>query len=284
MRNALTFDLEEYFQVEAFTHLVQADDWPTYPSRVVDSVRGILSLLGDRGVTATFFVLGWIADRHPALLREIHAQGHELACHGYAHRMIYTMTPEEFRDDVRRAKQAIERAAGATVTGYRAPTFSIVRRSLWALDVLAEEGFRYDSSIFPIRHDRYGMAEAPRFPHRIPLRGGGEMAEFPMTTVPFAGQNVPFCGGGYFRLWPYRVVRTWLRYVNDHEGQPGIVYLHPWEFDPEQPRLPVKGLSAFRHYVNLRGTATKLEGLLDDFAFAPATEVLHDCGVVESRR
>jgi polysaccharide deacetylase family protein (PEP-CTERM system associated) len=280
MRNALTFDVEEYFQAEAFARVVRAAEWPGQPSRVARSTSRLLDQLEHHGVSATFFVLGWVAERQPALVREIQKRGHEVACHGHAHRLIYAMERSEFRDDVRRAKQTIEDIIGAPINGYRAPTFSVVRDSLWALDVLAEEGFRYDSSIFPIRHDRYGIPGAPRFPHRIQLPGGGTMVEFPVTTVRLAGQHLPFCGGGYFRLAPYPMIRAGLRRVNQRERMPGIVYLHPWEMDPEQPRLPIGRLARFRHYVNLAHTASKLGRLLRDFRFAPARDVLREHGLV----
>src|SRR3990172_9478533 len=184
------------------------------------------------------------------------------------------MDRHAFRADVRRAKCVIEDVVGTPVEGYRAPTFSVVRRSLWALEVLAAEGFRYDSSIFPIHHDRYGIPDAPRFPHRVPLAGGGEMLEFPITTVRLAGQHLPFSGGGYFRVVPYRAIRAALHYVNTREGMPGLVYLHPWEMDPEQPRMQVGWPTRLRHYVNLRDTAGKLDRLLQDFSFAPAGQIL----------
>ena len=275
MLNALTFDIEEYFQVEAFKTVVGFADWDGFPSRVSLQTHRLLDLLESRSITATFFVLGWVAERQSALLQEIHGRGHEVACHGQAHQVISAMTPDEVRADVRRAKQTIEDAIGAPIFGYRAPTFSVVRQTLWALDILAEEGFTYDSSIFPIHHDRYGIPDAYRFPHQIQLNGGGHIVEFPMTTVAFAGQRLPLCGGGYFRLLPYAAIRTGLRHLNRHEKQPAIVYIHPWEIDPDQPRLPVRGLNRFRHYVNLRRTAGKLERLLDDFSFGPARDVLN---------
>lgn len=281
MLNALTFDVEEYFQVEAFRHLVDPGDWPRLPPRAARSTGRILDVLDARAVSATFFVVGWLAERHPELVREIHGRGHELGCHGYAHRPIFSMNPTELRDDLRRAKQAIEDAAGAPVHGYRAPTCSVVAGTLWALDVVAEEGFRYDSSVFPIHHDRYGIPDARRFPHRIELAGGGELVEFPMTTLRIAGQNLPFCGGGYFRLLPSRVVRAGLRRLNRREQMPAMVYLHPWEIDPEQPRMAVRGLTRFRHYVNLAGTERKLDGLLREFDFGPVRQVLTTLGFAE---
>jgi polysaccharide deacetylase family protein (PEP-CTERM system associated) len=276
MRNALTFDIEEYYQVEAFRDLVAVEDWPRWPSRVAASTRMLLDLLETRGVSATFFVVGWVAERHPDLVRDIAGRGHEVGCHGYWHRPIYSMDRAEFREDLRRARQAIEDAAGVSLLGYRAPTCSVVRETRWALDVLAEEGFRYDSSVFPIHHDRYGIPDAPRFPHRVPVGGGGEILEVPMTTVRIGGQNLPFCGGGYFRLLPYQLIRAGLRRVNARDGMPGVVYLHPWEFDPQQPRVGVRGLSRFRHYVNLGGTAGKLDRLIQEFEFGPVVDVLRD--------
>lgn len=276
MRNALTFDVEDYFHVEAAARRVSRRDWPRYPSRVEANTRRVLDALDARGVLATFFVLGWVAERHGALVREIADRGHEVACHSYAHRLVYAMGQPEFREDVRRAKDAIEDALGAPIHGYRAPTFSVVRSSWWALEILAEEGFQYDSSVFPIHHDRYGIPDAPRFPHRVAARDGHGILEFPMTTWPIAGQRLPFCGGGYFRLAPYGLIRAGLHRVNDRERQPAIVYLHPWEFDPEQPRLPIGWVNRWRHHVNIRSTAAKLDRLLGEFSFAPARDVLRE--------
>jgi len=284
MLNALTIDVEEYFQVEAFRGRVDERDWPRLESRVEASTRRLLDLLDVRGVTATFFVLGWVARRHPALVRAIHARGHELGCHGDLHRPIYALDPPGFRRDLRAARAAIEDAAGVAVLGYRAPTCSVVRRTWWALDILAEEGFRYDASIFPIHHDRYGIPDAPRFPHRVRLASGAEIVEFPMSTVRVAGHNLPFAGGGYFRLLPYELIRRAVHHVNARERQPVVVFLHPWELDPDQPRLPASPLSRFRQYVNLAGTERKLDRLLRDFAFAPAWRVLAELGFVEVAR
>jgi polysaccharide deacetylase family protein (PEP-CTERM system associated) len=278
MTNALTVDVEEYFQVEAFHGLVDSRDWPRFESRVVPSTRRLLDLLDAREVSATFFVVGWVANRQPALVREIQARGHELGCHGYDHRPIYAMDAATFRDDVRSARRAIEDAAGVPVVGYRAPTCSVVRTTLWSLEVLAEEGFHYDSSVFPIHHDRYGIPDARRFPHRVTLRDGRKLVEFPLTTVRIAGQNLPFCGGGYLRLLPYPLIRAGVRHVTERERMPAMVYVHPWETDPEQPRLPVRGLTRFRHYVNLHRTVGKLERLLGDFPFAPVGRVLDELG------
>ena len=275
MRNALTFDVEDYFHVEAVAGRVARRDWPGLSPRVEVNTRRILDLLDTRRVAATFFVLGWVAERHPGLVREIHARGHEVACHSHLHRRVHSLTRDEFRDDVRNARKAIEDAAGVRLYGFRAPTFSVVESSLWALDILAEEGFEYDSSVFPIHHDRYGMPDAPRYPYRVPVTGGGDIVEFPMTTLVVAGQRVPFCGGGYFRLLPYPLIRAALRRVNRREEQPGIVYLHPWELDLEHPDLPITGIGRWRHYVNVGRAATrKLDRLLGDFAFAAVRDVL----------
>lgn len=284
MRNALSFDVEEYFHVEAFKTVVQTREWPTLESRVVRSTERLLDVLDRHRVSATFFVLGWVADRHPRLVREIRARGHEVGCHSYAHRVIFSMTRPEFRNDVRQAKEAIENAIGGAIIGYRAPTYSVVRQTMWALDILAEEGFRYDSSIFPIHHDRYGIPDAPRGPYRTTLSNGRDLVEFPISTLRVGSQNLPFSGGGYFRLLPYAVVRTALRRLNRRDQLPGIVYLHPWEVDVEQPRFPVRRLTRFRHYVNLDKTLPKLESLLRDFAFMPVSDLLTEHGFLEIAR
>lgn len=280
MENALSFDVEDYFHAQAFAGVVRLEEWPSLEARVMTNTHRLLDLLDEFQVTATFFVLGWVAERHLSLVREIHERGHEVGCHGYAHRLIYTMTPAEFFEDTARARGVIEDATGAPILGYRAPTFSLVRESLWALEILYGLDFRYDSSIFPVVHDRYGIPDAPRFPHLIPLPGGAEMAEFPLTTLRVLGQRLPVAGGGYFRLAPYALLRAALRHINRAEGQPAIVYLHPWELDPGQPRLPVGPLTRFRHYVNLGTTHAKLRRLLADFRFAPANQVLRQARLI----
>jgi polysaccharide deacetylase family protein (PEP-CTERM system associated) len=231
-------------------------------------------------VFGTFFVLGWVAEREPALVRAIQARGHEIACHGYGHQMITRLSREEFATDVRRAKAAIENATGAPVIGYRAPTFSVVRETLWSLDILAETGFEYDSSIFPIAHDRYGIADAVRFPHRVPIRTGLEIGEFPLSTVGRGRWRFPVAGGGYFRLFPYSVTRWAIRHLNEVERQPAIVYLHPWEIDVDQPRLAVGRVSHLRHAINTRTTEAKLRRLLREFRFGPVREILRESGVL----
>jgi polysaccharide deactylase family protein, PEP-CTERM locus subfamily len=279
MKNALTFDVEEYFHAEAFARVLRPEEWPTLESRVTRSTERLLDILDRERVRATFFVLGWVAERHPALVREIASLGHEIACHGYGHRMIQHLSRPEFERDVTRAKRALEDVVGRPVLGYRAPTFSIMRATLWSLDVLVEAGFRYDSSIFPVVHDRYGIPDAPRFPHRLKAPNGGEITEFPMSTVMLLGRRLPVAGGGYFRLFPYRVTRRAIARING-ERQPAMVYLHPWEIDPDQPRLPVGPLTRFRHLVNVGKTESRLRRLIAELSFAPASEVLAETGLL----
>jgi polysaccharide deacetylase family protein (PEP-CTERM system associated) len=284
MINALTFDIEEYFHAEAFAGVVRREDWPLLESRVVRTTERLLAVLAESGTIGTFFVLGWVAERTPELVRAIMAQGHEIACHGYGHRMITRLSRSEFADDIRRAKDILEEAAGVDVIGYRAPTFSVVRETLWSLEVLAKAGFQYDSSIFPIVHDRYGIPDAERFPHKIALGSGREIAEFPLSTVRGPVGRFPVAGGGYFRLLPYGVTSWALRRLNQREERPGIVYLHPWEIDSDQPRLPVSRRVQFRHAVNTRSTESKLRRLLRDFQFAPVRDVLSSAGVLTPRK
>ena len=281
MINALTFDVEEYFHAEAFRQVVRPEAWPTLESRVAASTGRLLDLLGEAGVRATFFVLGWVAERQPALVRRIQAGGHELACHGYGHEMITRLEREEFERDVRRGKAIIEDITGAAVIGYRAPTFSVVRSTLWSLDVLAEAGFRYDSSVFPIVHDRYGIRDAPRFPHRRRVGTGAGIDEFPLSTVERGRWRLPVAGGGYFRLLPYAMTRWAIRHLNQVEGQPAMVYLHPWEIDTDQPRLPVGRVTHLRHSVNTRTTQEKLLRLVKEVRFGPARDVLAGRGLLK---
>ena len=269
----MTCDVEDYYQVENLAGVVARADWATMASRLAANTDRVLELLAEAGVRGTFFVLGWCAEREPAVVRRVAAAGHEVASHGYAHRMIAEQTPAEFRDDVRRAKALLEDLAGAAVAGYRAPTFSITERTRWAADVLAEEGYRYDSSIFPIRHDRYGIPTAPRFLHTLAGADGHELVEFPPTTLRVLGTNLPVAGGGYLRLFPVRLIGAALRRVN-RAGHPALVYFHPWELDPGQPRFPVRGLRRFRHYVGLARAAGKLRHLLRTFEFTTAGAVV----------
>jgi len=264
MRHALTIDVEEFFQVHALSRVVAMEDWETYPSSVAACTELILNILEAGEVKATFFCLGWIAERHPDLIRRIHRAGHEIASHGYAHKVIYDQEPAVFKADTSRAKSILEDITGEPVLGYRAPTYSITKRTLWALDILEELGYRYDSSIFPIRHDNYGIPDAPRFPHRLSPR---RLVEFPISTVRWGSANLPIAGGGYFRLLPYGWTRWGMRRVNGVEQAPAVFYLHPWEIDPEQPRLEAPALARYRHYHNLRETEGRLERLMREFPF-----------------
>jgi len=270
-RNAMTVDVEDWFQVQAFAGTISRDDWAGLERRVEVNTDRILALFAAAGVSATFFTLGWVAERHPALVRRIVAGGHELASHGYWHRLAHEQTPADFARDVGDARKLLEDIGGVPVHGYRAPTFSINTRNPWAFDVLADAGYRYSSSVYPIRHDLYGMPDAPRFPYRP---SGGALVEIPMTTVRLAGRNLPCAGGGYFRLLPYAVFRAALRH---HDGGPGMFYTHPWEIDPGQPRVSnAPALARFRHYLNLTRTQTRLERLLRDFAWGRVDHVFAD--------
>ena len=272
--NAMSVDVEDYFHVAALSGAISPSQWASTTSRVGNSTRRLLELFDATDTKATFFVLGWVADRHPELVREIQKGGHEVACHGYSHRLVYEQTPEEFRTETLRAKGLLEDLSGVAVDGYRAASYSITPRSRWALDVLVEAGFRYDSSIFPVHHDLYGMPGAPRFPHVLTTDSGAELVEFPPTTASIMGRNLPASGGGYFRLYPYALSRWLLRRVNEDDGQPAIFYLHPWEVDPDQPRVEVGWRSRFRHYNNLDKCEGRLQQLLGEFRFAPVREVL----------
>jgi polysaccharide deacetylase family protein (PEP-CTERM system associated) len=272
----MTIDVEDYFHVSVFDDVLPRSAWDSMESRVVANTNRLLDLFEEHAVRGTFFVLGWVAERYPDLVRTIAARGHELASHGYAHRLVYDQSPEVFRDDVRRAKGLIEDISGQRVKGYRAPSFSVTERSMWALDVLLEEGHRYDASIFPIRHDRYGIPDAPRWPHAI-SRQHGELFEVPGSTVRLGGNNVPVAGGGYFRILPYAWTRWGIARLNRVEGQPAIFYLHPWEIDPGQPRLHASALGRFRHYRNLHLTERRLRALMRDFSFGSLDSVLSGC-------
>jgi polysaccharide deacetylase family protein (PEP-CTERM system associated) len=260
--NALTIDVEDYFQVSALAPYISRSDWERIPCRVERNVEAILALLADSDAQATFFTLGWIAERYPALVRRIVAAGHELASHGYAHLRIHEQTRAEFLQDIQRAKALLEDLAGIEVRGYRAPSFSVGLKTLWAFDGIAQAGYRYSSSVYPIRHDHYGMPEAPRFAY-TPREG---LLEIPVTTAQVLRRNVPAGGGGYFRLLPYRVSRALIGRVNRVERCSAVFYFHPWELDPGQPRVPGTSLKTrFRHYLNLHRTQPRLRRLLRDF-------------------
>jgi polysaccharide deacetylase family protein (PEP-CTERM system associated) len=286
--NAMTVDVEDYFQVSAFESVVSRDRWDEYERHVAKNTDRLLDTFAEYNIRATFFVLGWIADREPALVRRIAAAGHEIASHGYWHRLVYNQTRDEFRDDIRRARKVLEDQTGLPVLGYRAPSFSITAKSLWAFNVLVEEGFAWDASVFPIRHDRYGLRHAPRWPFWVypdrlndagkprfrvatresPVsRSGGRILEVPASTVRIAGVNLPVGGGGYFRQLPYAWTRRGIDHINRVEGRPAVFYLHPWEVDPAQPRIPAPLASRLRHYRNLNVTGDRLVRLLGRFSF-----------------
>ena len=282
MLNALTFDVEDYFQVAALASAVERSSWASMPRRVDQNTNVLLEILASSNTRATFFFLGWVAEREPQLGRRVADAGHEIACHGYSHRLVYEQTLADFREETLRSKTLLEDQAQAPVLGYRAASYSITRRSLWALDTLIEAGFVYDSSIFPVRHDIYGIPEAPRAPHLI-RRDGGRLVEFPPSTVQLPGARLPVAGGGYFRIFPCGVTRWAVRRVNA-EGLPFIFYLHPWEVDPGQPRVKVGWRSRFRHYTNLDHCEARLRRLLGEFQFAPAREVLETQGWLRDGR
>lgn len=272
--NALTVDVEDYFQVEAFAKVVPREEWDRLPQRVERNTERLLELFDVTKVKGTFFILGWVAERYPRLVARIAAAGHEIASHGYAHRRADLQSRAEFRDDVTRAKAIIEDAAGASVRGFRAATFSIARRNWWAFEVLAETGHAYSSSIFPIAHDLYGMPDCPRAPFRV---AGSAMLEIPLTTVRWGGRNLPCAGGGYFRLLPYSFSRWAMRRVNRDDRMPCIFYMHPWEIDPDQPRQEAAPLkSRLRHYTNLAAMEGRLRRLLGDFRWGRMDETFAD--------
>lgn len=281
MSNAFTVDVEDYFQVEAFSRAIDRASWDTYELRVQRNTMMLLDLLDERRVLGTFFVLGWVAQKLPSLVREIADRGHEIASHGTSHRLIYSQTPEVFRDETRHSKQLLEDICQRPVVGYRAATYSITNRSLWALDILCEEGFSYDSSIFPMRHDRYGIPDAEPYPHLLTTPAGYRLVEFPISVARFGRFKLPVAGGGYFRLFPYGVTRWGLRRINK-AGHEFVFYLHPWEIDPDQPRIENAGAaSRFRHYINLERTYSRLSSLLRDFSFTTMRDVLQDKGLLE---
>ena len=264
--NGLSVDIEDWFQVGAFEDVIARDEWDSLEDRVDRNVRAILELFDAAGAKATFFTLGWVAQRHPGLLREIAEQGHEIASHGWDHRRVFTLTPAEFAEDIRKAREVLEDCSGQQVTGYRAPSFSIDKRNQWAFDVLAEQGYAYSSSVAPVAHDHYGWAEAPRFAFR-PVASSG-LVELPVTTAMLGGKRVAAGGGGFFRVLPYAFSRWAIRQVNLEVARPAVFYFHPWEIDPNQPRVTGAPLrSRLRHYTNLDKMAGKLSKLVDEFAW-----------------
>lgn len=270
----MTVDVEDYFHVSAFAKVIEPSQWDQWPTTVERNTRRLLDLFDETDIRATFFVLGWVAERQPALVREIVARGHEIASHGYSHQLVYRQTPAVFRSETMRSKQLLEDIAQTPVIGYRAASYSITRESLWALDILIELGFQWDSSIFPVYHDRYGIPASPTRPYRI-RSDGGELLEFPLTTAKLLGYTIPAAGGGYFRLYPYWLSRHLFASATNHGQRPVIFYLHPWEIDPDQPRVPGASLlSRFRHYNNLERCLPRLRQLIGTFPFGTVSDSL----------
>jgi len=271
--NALTVDVEDYFHVSAFSKNINKNEWDRYPSRVDRNTRRLLDLFDEFNIKATFFVLGWVAERDPGLVKEIDARGHEIACHGYSHQLIYKQPIDVFKKETVKSKSILQDIVQKPILGYRAASYSIIQESRWALDILCEAGFKYDSSIFPIRHDRYGIPDAVEVPHVYTTENDNSIVEFPLTTITMLGIKLPIAGGGYFRLYPYQLTKAGLNKVNK-KNRPFIFYLHPWEIDPDQPRIKTSLLSTFRHYNNLDKCESRLKCLLKDFKFCTAHDVL----------
>ncbi|PIE63633.1 MAG: polysaccharide deacetylase [Desulfobacterales bacterium] len=270
VQNYLTIDVEEHFQVSAFEDIIPTSNWHNYESRVAGNTRKILSILNEYNTKATFFVVGWVAEKHPELVKAIQKEGHEIGCHSYAHRKIYDLTPEIFEEDTRKAKNILEDITGEKIRGYRAPSYSITSKSLWALDILEKLGFEYDSSIFPTYHDNYGIPDAPRFEY---YHEKHNLKEYPVSTIRILRKNLPVAGGGYFRLYPYWFTRAGLNSINQKEKRPFMFYLHPWEIDPAQPRFQnARFFSRFRHYNNLSKTSGRFKRLLKEFSFTSISD------------
>lgn len=275
----MTVDVEDYFHVAAFADSIDRSQWEHLEYRAEANTHRLLELFAQTGIRATFFVLGWVAKRSPGLVKAIHAAGHEIASHGWSHKLVFNQTAEEFGREARDSKSLLEDLCATRVYGYRASTYSITRRSTWALDILCEAGFTYDSSIFPVRHDVYGIPDAPLAPGMMSTPGGRKIVEFPMSTVRMCGVKVPVSGGGYFRLLPYWLTRSGLSRINRDEKRPFVFYLHPWEIDPEQPRVAAGLLSRFRHYTNLTKTEARLRRLISQYRFDSMRSVLSGLGL-----
>jgi polysaccharide deacetylase family protein (PEP-CTERM system associated) len=273
LTNAISVDVEDYYQVEAFSSVINRASWKDYPTRVASNNEKILALFDDLGVKGTFFILGCVAEKDSGIVREIHQQGHEVACHGYSHQMILKQDRKTFTEETVKAKALLEDISGEKVVGYRAATYSITKKNLWALEVLIDAGFEYDSSIFPIKHDRYGIPDFSREPCELGV-GKKSIKEFPISTIRLFGMNLPVAGGGYFRLYPYMLSKWGLSKVNK-EGLPFVFYLHPWEVDPGQPKIDgISAMTRFRHYVNIEKTESKLRSLLRDFSLGRIDKLL----------
>jgi polysaccharide deacetylase family protein (PEP-CTERM system associated) len=274
IRHAMTVDVEDYYHVSAFANVIAPRDWERWPPTVERNTQRLLDLFDETSIKATFFVLGWVAERYPQLVREIHARGHELASHGYSHQLVYKQTPALFRAETAQSKQLLEDIAQTPIIGYRAASYSITRESLWAIDILIELGFQWDSSIFPVYHDRYGIPDSPTQPYRI-RSSAGELLEFPLTTAKLLGYSMPAAGGGYFRLYPYALSRWLFKNATNDNSTPAIFYLHPWEIDALQPRVPGASLlSRFRHYNNLAQCLPRLKKMLAEFPFGTVSDSL----------
>ncbi len=280
IKNALTVDVEDYFQVSAFADAINQKDWDNHPLRVVDNTRRLLDLFDEHNIKITFFVLGWVADRERELVLEIANRGHEVACHGYSHQLVYNQSPDVFREETLRSKNLLEDIIQQPVRGYRAASYSITEKSKWALDILAESGFVYDSSIFPVRHDRYGIPNTPEHPYKLTTDAGNSIIEFPLSTAKIFKYRLPVAGGGYFRLYPYWLSKAGLKQIN-RQQKPFIFYLHPWEVDPDQPRISASWFSRFRHYNNLDKCEDRLRNLMKDFQFGTSWDVLKSLNLVD---
>jgi polysaccharide deacetylase family protein (PEP-CTERM system associated) len=273
--HAMTVDVEDYFHVAAFNKVIDPSTWDSWPCRVEQNTNTLLALFDRNKIKITFFILGWVAERYPELIKRIHQQGHEIASHGYSHQLIYKQDPKIFREETAKSKQILEDLIQQPITGYRAASYSITRNSLWALETLAELGFTWDSSIFPTRHDNYGIPGSPEEPYKIGTRQGKILTEFPLTTAKVLGQSIPAAGGGYFRQYPYFVSRWLFEIASLNQTKPQIFYLHPWEIDPDQPRVPnASWFSNFRHYTNLHRCLPRLERMIADFKFGTISESL----------
>lgn len=281
IQNALTIDVEDYFHVSAFANNIEQQDWGKHPLRVENNTQHLLDIFDEHKVKATFFVLGWVAERKISLIKEIANRGHEVASHGYSHQLVYNQAPEIFKEETIRSKNILEDIIQTRVRGYRAASYSVTKQSMWALDILAEAGFDYDSSIFPVRHDRYGMPDTPEYPYRIETPQGYSLVEYPLSTARIFRYRLPIAGGGYFRLYPYWLSRAGLKQINRKE-KPFIFYLHPWEIDPDQPRVSASRFSQFRHYNNLHKCESRLRNLLTEFSFNTVVDVLKKQGLLHA--
>lgn len=281
--HAMTVDVEDYYHVAAFAKVIKPSEWNNWPSRVEENTERLLQLFDDHQIKITFFILGWVAEKYPQLVKEIRQQGHEIASHGFSHQLIYTQTPDIFREETAKSKRILEDLAQTPITGYRAASYSITRKSLWALDILAELGFTWDSSIFPTRHDNYGIPGSPEEPYRIITSQGAALTEFPLTTAKVMGQAIPAAGGGYFRQYPYALSRWLFERASENQTKPQIFYLHPWEIDPDQPRVPnASWFSNFRHYTNLKRCLPRLERMIQDFHFGTMSDSLGSANITKT--